>query len=205
MRKVLKRLSLWERVTEEEVKTSAQGAGRGFFEQVACGARHSCALNKSGRLYTWGCNLHDQCGASSDAGTTLPRPMPVRSLDGLRVTHVAAGLSHTIVCTDAGAVYTWGWNRDGQLGHGANQPACRTPRLVESQMLADAHVMKVSSGSRHCAALTEDGKAYTWGWNAFGQLGTGDKVSRSDPVHVAHMPSEVKDMECGWWHTVFIV
>ncbi len=70
--------------------------------QVACGARHSCALTKSGRLFCWGCNLHDQCGVLPDAGTNVHRPMPVTSLDGLRVTSVAAGLSHTVVCTDAG-------------------------------------------------------------------------------------------------------
>lgn len=75
---------------------------RPLHRSVACGARHSCALTTSGRLYTWGCNLHEQCGVSSGSGTTVPLPSLVASLDGLRVTSVAAGLSHTIVCTDAG-------------------------------------------------------------------------------------------------------
>ncbi|CAL8469451.1 g8992 [Coccomyxa elongata] len=194
-----------QQVARDTINTSALGASETFFQKVACGARHSCALTRSGRLFCWGSNLHDQCGVLPDAGTYVHRPMPVTSLDGLRVISVAAGLSHTVVCTDAGAVYTWGWNRDGQLGHGPDQPSCRRARLVEAPALADVHVVKVCSGSRHCAALTKDAEVYTWGWNAFGQLGSGSKASSFEPVHVSGLPAKVHDIECGWWHTLFLV
>ena len=70
--------------------------------QVACGARHSCALTLSGSLYTWGCNLHHQCGVDCPSGVNVPVPTLVLALGGLKVTCVAAGLHHTIVSTDAG-------------------------------------------------------------------------------------------------------
>ena len=70
--------------------------------QVACGARHSCALTQAGSLYTWGCNLHRQCGVPCQAGANVLAPTLVQSLGGLKVTCVAAGLHHAIVCTDAG-------------------------------------------------------------------------------------------------------
>ena len=70
--------------------------------QVACGARHSCALTQAGALYTWGCNLHRQCGVPCQAGANIPAPTLVQPLGGLRVTCMAAGLHHAIVCTDAG-------------------------------------------------------------------------------------------------------
>ena len=70
--------------------------------QVACGARHSCALTQAGALYTWGCNLHRQCGVECQSGANVLAPTLVQSLGGLKVTCVAAGLHHAIVCTDAG-------------------------------------------------------------------------------------------------------
>ena len=73
-----------------------------YCRQVACGARHSCAMTRAGSLYTWGCNLHHQCGVTSSSGVNVPVPTLVLALGGLQVTCVAAGLHHTIVCTDAG-------------------------------------------------------------------------------------------------------
>ncbi len=73
-----------------------------YCRQVACGARHSCALTHTGSLYTWGCNLHHQCGVASSQGVNVPVPTLVLALGGLQITCVAAGLHHTIVCTDAG-------------------------------------------------------------------------------------------------------
>ena len=73
--------------------------------QVACGARHSCALTEAGALHMWGGNLHHQCGVPCQSGVNILTPTPVPSLGGLRVTCVAAGLHHTIVCTDAGALH----------------------------------------------------------------------------------------------------
>jgi alpha-tubulin suppressor-like RCC1 family protein len=42
----------------------------------------------------------------------------------------------------AGDVYTFGWNRDGQLGHGDDADR-HMPTLVEAQLLADTHIVKV--------------------------------------------------------------
>lgn len=72
-------------------------------------------------------------------------------------------------------------------------------------MLHNSSMLQVCSGSRHCAALTKDAEVYTWGWNAFGQLGSGSKASSFEPVHVSGLPAKVHDIECGWWHTLFLI
>ena len=66
-----------------------------------------------------------------------------------------------------GEVFTWGCGREGQLGLG-DLSSPRSPQLVHS--LLGCHVLQVSAGEYHSAALAAD-NLYTWGDNAEGQCG----------------------------------
>lgn len=59
-------------------------------------------------------------------------PTLISSLAGaIKIVQAAAGLSHTLLLSDSGDVYSCGWNGDGQLGLG--DTAIRTePTLCES-------------------------------------------------------------------------
>ena len=73
------------------------------------------------------------------------------ALGGLKVRGVAAGLAHTVACTDSGDVYSWGWNADGQLGLGDDQSRGE-PELVADPLLEDSHIEQVMQRSpRHVA------------------------------------------------------
>ncbi|NXV17216.1 RCCD1 protein, partial [Cepphus grylle] len=48
----------------------------------------------------------------------------------LEVTEVSCGSRHTAVVTRGGELYTWGWGKYGQLGHGDNSSSDR-PRRIE--------------------------------------------------------------------------
>ncbi|NXL79048.1 RCCD1 protein, partial [Leptocoma aspasia] len=51
----------------------------------------------------------------------------------LEVSAVSCGSRHTAVVTRGGELYTWGWGKYGQLGHGNNTSsdrACRVEHLV---------------------------------------------------------------------------
>lgn len=63
----------------------------------------------------------------------------------LQVVGIAAGLAHTVACTDSGAVFAWGWNSDGQLGLGDDRNRSQ-PELVAAAMLEDVDVNKVCLG-----------------------------------------------------------
>ena len=63
-------------------------------------------------------------------------------LGGLTVVQVAAGLAHTVACTDSGDVYSWGWNADGQLGLGDDHSRAE-PELVADSQLANLHICQV--------------------------------------------------------------
>lgn len=46
-------------------------------------------------------------------------------------------------------------------------------------------VVSIAGGDRHTIALKNDGTVWTWGWNAYGQLGDGTTTGRHTPVQVS--------------------
>ena len=87
-----------------------------------------------------------------------------------------------------GALYSWGKGHEGQLGHG--QRADRgEPALIatgsDATTVADAvlpYFVQAACGMAHTMALTEDGRVYSFGGNARGQLGLGDRELRPVPT-----------------------
>lgn len=47
----------------------------------------------------------------------VTKPVQVRSLSGCKVRDVACGQYHMAVITETGDVFTWGYGKEGQLGH----------------------------------------------------------------------------------------
>ena len=72
---------------------------------------------------------------------------------------LAAGVSTTAVCTEAGELFTFGKGQFGQLGHGGTQDEL-VPRLVTA--LAGKKVVGASAGGNHTAVWTEEGQLFTF-------------------------------------------
>ena len=128
-------------VSAAMAKATAVNSPRQQMGAVACGARHTCSISCTGQVFCWGWDLHGQCGQGRST-VTVDQPQPVSALGGLKVVGIAAGLAHTVVCTDSGDVYSWGWNSDGQLGLGNDQNRS-LPELVAAAVLEDMHIDKV--------------------------------------------------------------
>jgi alpha-tubulin suppressor-like RCC1 family protein len=57
----------------------------------------------------------------------------------------------------------------------------------DNELIHDTKEVKVvqcSAGFGHTAALSENGELFMWGFNVYGQLGSGDKKSRFTPVRI---------------------
>jgi alpha-tubulin suppressor-like RCC1 family protein len=91
---------------------------------------------------------------------------------------ITVGSGHTCAVTSGGLIYCWGDNSSGQLGDGTT-----TDRLLPVRVRGGTlRFRRVTAGSLHTCAETRDGKAYCWGNNAWGQLGTGDNANRLTPT-----------------------
>ncbi|XP_067008518.1 probable E3 ubiquitin-protein ligase HERC4 isoform X2 [Anabrus simplex] len=136
-------------------------------EQVACGANHTVIITNEGKVYSCGNNDYGQLGHNK----ARMKPELVDGLDAYIITGVCCGACHTVAVNAWGQVFSWGSDIYGQLGVGVGQNTQPLPKMVKS--LATCHVVQITAGHNHCLALTNNGQLYSWGCNAFGQLGLG--------------------------------
>jgi hypothetical protein len=99
-------------------------------------------------------------------------------------------------------LYTFGWSKYGQLGHGDFEDHL-VPFQVEA--LKNKIIQAVAGGWRHTVALDADGQLYGWGWNKFGQVGCGNTDDQNSPKLVIDIDNQkISQVTCGWRHTVAI-
>lgn len=116
---------------------------------------HSLFVDATGRLLSCGKGAVAGHGFGSDVYSV---PTLVAAMDGVRVRSVAAAVDHSLVLGWDGRVYSWGKNRDGQLGQGVwCTRASPTPiRELEG-------VRSIAADWRHSLAVTESGDVFRWG------------------------------------------
>ncbi len=56
-----------------------------------------------------------------------------------------------------------------------------------SQQYPDKRISDFAMGEAHSVAVCDDGSVYTWGWNLYGQCGTGDTDDRDTPHRVTEL------------------
>lgn len=101
----------------------------------------------------------------------------------------AGGIYHTAAIRGDGAVVTWGYNGNGQLGGGEALGVIRTSPGTPITTLPNA--ADVATGYYHGAAAKADGTVWTWGYNGQSQLGDGSTTDRTSPVQVAGLTNVV--------------
>ncbi|KAL1116593.1 hypothetical protein AAG570_005065 [Ranatra chinensis] len=133
------------------------------------------AVSSCGKIYGWG-NWHSLLCVHHE-GRDLNRFEEVCNLP--RVVQLACGNSHALALTDAGEVYSWGFNCHGECGQPNNFPSdVLIPTKVD--LPDDAKASNVCCSGSSSYVLTTTGKVYSFGFNEDGELGIG---SDSEEVH----------------------
>ena len=161
-----------------------------------------CALVNTGDVYCWGDGESGQLGNNASGGTNIATsPVLIAGpsivsgggdIGTSAVTALArsnAYANHT--CAIAGTnLYCWGENGDGELGVGDHTDRT-TPAAVSGGALSGLNVTMVAAegtpgvistdddGDAHTCAVaytttTSDAKAFCWGSNTYGQIGSGN-------------------------------
>ena len=107
------------------------------------------------------------------------------------------GEHHTITLSDTATVYSFGRNKEGQLGLGHNNhislptPIPNFPKINQ-----------ISCGWNFTVCVDCEGFMWSFGQNSYGQLGTGNKTNFNVPQKILEIPP-VHSVDCGAYHTIF--
>ena len=138
--------------------------------------------------FVFGSNSWGQTGTQR-IDWTIPTPTVIGALIGKGVRQVACGLNYVVAATELGELYSWGAGGNGRLGIGDVRYAV-SPTHVQFRKGKNDRPIKiafVAAGHCHTLAISDYGRAYTWGANSFGQLGTGDLCDRFFPTEVQNV------------------
>ena len=93
---------------------------------------------------------------------------------------VGGGGDFTFFLPGGGTPWAVGANDAGQLGDGSVAVSPPLFRATGAALGVVVDAVQIAGGQAHGIALKRDGTVYTWGHNAFGQLGQGDSGAGTD-------------------------
>ena len=176
--------------------------GIGYLTSVAAimgGEIHNFALKTDGTVWSWGWNLFGQLGDgsanwgySSNYSTT-----PVQVFGLTSVKSLGGRGYHSLALKTNGTVWTWGCNRNGQLGDGGIYNGINTP----VQVIGLINPVSISGGGFFSLALMTDGSVRAWGQGNHGECGNGGNTNNPAPVRVAGL-SNIVAISGGWFHSL---
>lgn len=134
-----------------------------------------CAtITTGGRVYMWG------SFPTRPAALSPRKPVLVPGLTGHKIISVACGEYSTAAVSDTGALFTWGINRMGCLGHGDSVPfggVVHEPRVVDAfRGQAVVSVACAAENAYMVAATARPDGVYAWGRNPNGALCLDDEA-----------------------------
>ncbi|PAQ13345.1 hypothetical protein CD798_15635 [Bacillaceae bacterium SAOS 7] len=118
---------------------------------------------------------------------------------------VDAGNKHFVILKEDGSVWSWGDNTFGQLGSNGISPSSNKPAPIQKQ---DGNrllnIKAIAAGGDHTVALDNNGNVWTWGRNAYGQLGHSASVKKNEhPTQVKEL-SNIIAVAAGDHHTLAV-
>ncbi|KAL8790763.1 MAG: hypothetical protein Q9213_000387 [Squamulea squamosa] len=177
---------------------------------IACGADHSFAIDSKEQVWSWGVNSFGGTGIFDNAGednAVIISPTVVQNLkfDDDVVTHIAGGAHHSLCSTENGKCLVWGRFDGSQTGIDvATVPEDHIVRDARGQariLMRPTQVpgvedcVFVAAGTDHSIAITEHGKAFTWGFSANYQCGQGTTNDITVPTEINNTATRDKKLD----------
>jgi alpha-tubulin suppressor-like RCC1 family protein len=162
---------------------------------ISAGYGHALALDRSGSVWSFGCNTFGQLGretANSNANTT---PSRITGLSGIKA--VSAGYRHSLALDAGGNVWGWGLNNHGQLGTRTSEIAVSPIRIGKDE------VDSIIAGYDYSLAVTSDRSLWGWGHNRQLWFDGNHPEYVPAPVRMDRL-SPVSQLAAGAGHMAFI-
>ncbi|KAG5885881.1 hypothetical protein JTB14_019144 [Gonioctena quinquepunctata] len=171
-------------------------------QQVEAGQYCTFSIHWDGYVSACGKGSYGRLGLGESSNQSLPKRILLEAIVK-KLSSSKGSDGHTLALTEIGQVYSWGDGDYGKLGHG-NCATHKQPEKITGPFLGKT-IKYINAGYRHSAAITEDGKLYTWGEGDHGRLGHLDNNGRHIPTLVADLAEvEVGTVACGSSHTLVV-
>lgn len=161
---------------------------------IAAGANHSLAVKSDGSVWAFGANASGQLGDGSTTNRNTPVQVTVSAGVNLgSAIKVGAGSSHSLAVKSDGTAWSWGLNANGQIGNGGTS----SPQTRAVQVNSLTGVTAVEGGDKHSLARKSDGTGWAWGYNLYGQLGSGDNTLFTSPHDIVGLTGATSTLQAG--------
>jgi len=164
------------------------------FTTISVGPYDALAIDTSGRAWSWGTG---SLGDGNAARTSLV-PVPVDTPPGVKVTAVSAGGDHSLALDSTGKAWAWGRDLYGDLGVSASNTAtgvaacgpvwhvsnCADTPVPVAMPPGVTFTAIVAAADSYSEALDTTGKAWAWGANVEGELGTDSESMTNEPCEL---------------------
>jgi alpha-tubulin suppressor-like RCC1 family protein len=187
-------------IVSKRTPVSVLGAVKTFC-QISSGVGHTSTIDKNGRIWSWGDNAQGQLGDNNPG--IISRLTPVAVAGVLKTfCKISAGAAFSVAIDKNGRAWSWGYNLYGQLGNNSSGTNINTPISV---LGAVKTFCKISAGGEyHTVAIDKNGRAWSWGYNLYGQLGDNTSISRLTPVSLAGTVKTFCEISAGGQFTLAI-
>lgn len=142
------------------------------YKAITAGEKFGMAIKNDGSIWGWGLNIYGYLGNGSTTGYEIP----TQTITG-NWTSIAAGQEHSLGLKPDGTLWSWGKGTTGQLGRNVSVVS----NLIPGQVGSSNNWMAIEAGADNSFGIMNDGTLWGWGWNQWGELGTGDFFQQDSP------------------------
>ena len=184
---------------------------------LASGNNISAAVDIDGNIYTWGSNAWGALAQNDEIlDCYIPQRVEYFYKQSIKIKLIAVGSSH-MICSDInGNIYSWGLNKEGQLGRIIEESRpeeeedgnetylnfTSTPNMIKNLK----NPCYLACGKSHTAIIIENGQLYTFGNASRSILGHQPKDDKNyviTPTLVEQLKDKhIIQVACSWVHTV---
>jgi len=158
---------------------------------VSAGGYQGLALNRGGRVWSFGSNEAGQRGDNTAKVFSNGTPVLLENLK--HIIAISSGGRHNLALAADGKVYAWGSDDNGQVGRGqaVQTQACN---LTVSSTSASYHVTtpyqvniptkirSIAAGYCGSYALDENGQVWSWGYGDYQAANLGQGVKSAEAI-----------------------
>jgi len=160
----------------------------GSFKKFEDSAYLGMGLTDDGQVWMWGYNGHGQQGVGNTSNLNWGQKAQIPNSE--TIVDICMGKSGDnnqeatlLALTSNGDVYSWGMNSHGQCGR--NGTTNNTSTYLPAKIPGLSNIVRIYAvngrGAGHCAVIDENGQLYMWGYNNYGQIGSGNTSNSSTP------------------------